>query len=137
MSIYPTRITERLRSSVFTVIAAVSCLGFGACASTGPSLATVDQNLTLASTAVNEAEEVGAQEYAPLELSNAKDKMAGAQQAKADGKHAVAVRMAEEAVADAKYAEMKAMATKADQAAKELRENIKTLREEAASSRDS
>lgn len=101
-----------------------------ACASSGPSIAVIDDNLSQASTAVAEAEEVGAQEHAPLALSDAKDKLEAAQQAKADGKNAKAMRLADEAEVDAEYAEMKALSTKAELAADELRQSIQTLRQE-------
>lgn len=108
----------------------MALLLLGACASSGPSIAVVDQSLTKASTAVSEAEEVGAQQHAPLALSDAQEKMVQAQKAKADGRHAEALRLAEEAEVDAEYAEAKALSAKAEQAAKELRESIRTLREE-------
>jgi len=123
---------EHLRRSALPGVLAIALMFLSACASSGPSIAVVDQTLTEASTAVSEAEEVGAQEYAPLAFSDARDKMHGAQQAKADGNHAKAVRLAEQAVVDAEYAEIKTLAAKAEEAALELRESVRTLREEAA-----
>ena len=123
---------ERLRRLATPGVLALALMFLSACASSGPSVAVVDQTLMQASTAVSEAEELGAQEYAPLAFSDAQDKMREAQQAKADGNHAKAVRLADEAVVDAEYAEMKTLAAKAEEAAKELRESIRTLREEAA-----
>lgn len=88
--------------------------------------------MTEASKAVSKAEEVGAQEYAPLAFTDARDKVLGAQKAKADGNHAKALRLAEEAVVDAEYAEIKTLTVKAEEAARELRESVRALREEAA-----
>lgn len=123
---------EHLRRSALPGVLALAIMFLSGCASSGPSIAVVDQTLTEASKAVSKAEEVGAQEYAPLAFTDARDKVLGAQQAKADGNHAKALRLAEEAVVDAEYAEIKTLTVKAEEAARELRESVRALREEAA-----
>lgn len=123
---------EHLRRSAIPGVLALALLFLSACASSGPSIAVVDQTLTEASKAVSEAEQVGAQEYAPLAFTDARDKVQRAQQAKAAGNHAKAVRLAEEAVVDAEYSEIKTRAVKAENAARELRDSVRALREEAA-----
>lgn len=121
---------ERSRSFVLPSVPAAVLLLLSGCASTGPSIADVDQHLTRASTAVSEAEEVGAEQHAPLALSTAHEKMREAQEAKAEGDNDTALLLAEEAQVDAELAEMRALSMKAELAVKELRESIRTLREE-------
>ena len=120
----------RARRSAFPGSLILALLFISACASSGPPIATVDQSMTKATTAVSEAQEADAQENAPLALSEAQDKLQAAQKAKADGNHAEALRLAEEAAVDAQYAEAKARSVKAEKAAKELQASIETLREE-------
>jgi hypothetical protein len=102
----------------------------GACASTAPPSARLEQQLTRSSTAVDEAEEAGAQEHAPLALRDAEKKLRLAQEALAEGKQDKALRLAEQAEVDAELAEVTALSSKAQQAAQELHKSIQTLREE-------
>lgn len=123
------RQTEPVRLALPGILI-LAILFLGACASSGPSVATVDQSLTKASAAVSEAQEAGAQENAPLAFSEAQDKLQSAQKAKAEGDHEKALQLAEEAEVDAQYAQAKALSAKAEKAAEELQESIQTLREE-------
>jgi ABC-type Fe3+-hydroxamate transport system substrate-binding protein len=101
-----------------------------ACASSGPSTSTVDQSITRATTAVAQADAAGAREYAPLAFSNAEDKVRDSKKATASGDHPKALQLAEEAEVDAQFAEAKAVTAKAEKAAAEVQQSIKTLREE-------
>jgi hypothetical protein len=83
-----------------------------------------------AGTALEQAEEVGASEYAPLALRNAKKKMEDAQTALAEGKAEKAERLTQQALVDAELAVIAARSAKAQEAAHELQASLRTLREE-------
>ena len=81
--------------------------------------------------AAAQAEQVGAREFAPLELRNANKKLEEAQvvaREKKGGKRAM--QLVQQALVDAELAEMKSLSAKAQSAVDELHESIRTLREE-------
>jgi hypothetical protein len=84
----------------------------------------------VASSALSDAERVGAVQYAPVELNRARDRLGLAQGAMREKKYPDAQRLAEEAVVDAKLAAMKAQAAQADQAAAAVQRDQSTLRNE-------
>lgn len=98
----------------------------GACASTKPPT----QELARTEAALNQAEQVGAKEYAPLEIREARKKLQQARELSAQEKYEKARRMAERAEVDAELAEAKALSEKAQNAVKQLRESIKILKQE-------
>ena len=97
-----------------------------ACGSTNPPT----QQLTETRMVIQQAEQVGAEEYAPLELRNAGIKLEQARAASEAEEYEKAIRLAEQARVDAELAQVKARSAKAQEAAAELRESIRVLKEE-------
>ena len=94
--------------------ALLMCSGLlASCAGTPPPPA----ELAVANSTVQQAEQVGAVQYAPVELNNARAKIALANNAVKGDHPKEAQRLAAEAAADAKLAEAKAQAVQAQQAA--------------------
>ena len=69
-------------------------------------------------------------EAAPVELSQAREKLARAERAMNDKDYITARRLAAEAEADARVAESRASATRGERALKEIREGIRALQDE-------
>lgn len=90
--------------------------------------ATAD--VAVSKAAVDNAASAGATELAPVEMMNARSKLAQANQAMASKDYKLAVDFAAQAQADAKLAQGKANSTKAQVAADALQEDIRVLREE-------
>lgn len=84
----------------------------------------------LAESAIKEAEAAGAQQYAPLELRNAKRKMEQAKAAREKKDYGMANRLEQQARVDAELAELKARSTKTQKAIDELEESMRVLRQE-------
>lgn len=97
-----------------------------ACGSTNPPT----QQLTETRMVIEQAEEVGAGEYAPLELRDAGIKLQQARDAVEDKEYEKAKRLLEHARVDAELAQVKALSAKSQEAAAELRESIRVLKEE-------
>jgi hypothetical protein len=72
-----------------------------------------------------------AAQYAPAELRMASDKLVQAQTAMREEKYDEARRYAEQALVDAQVAESKARTAEAQQMARQMRDNIDSLRREA------
>ncbi len=108
-------------------LCAAALLGASGCASM-KTPAKVD--VAVSSAAVDTAVEAGADQFAPLEMHAAREKMALAQQALAARKYQLADELASAAQADAKLAQGKANSAKAQAATDALQENIRVLREE-------
>jgi len=90
--------------------------------------ATVDVAVSKAS--VDNAASAGGGEFAPIEMSAARDKLARANRALAAKEYKLAEDLAAQAQADAKLAQSKANSAKAQMAADALNEDIRVLREE-------
>lgn len=101
--------------------ALVMCLvlAMGACASTN----IPEPDTSEAESMIKQAEEAGAQEYAAVELREAREKVEQEENEKA-------MRLTEEASVDAELAMVKAHSAKAQEAVKQLQETIKTLKKE-------
>lgn len=97
-----------------------------ACGSTNPPT----QQLTETRMVIQQAEQVGAQEYAPLALRDAGIKLEQAREAVENEDYEKAIRLLEHARVDAELAQIKALSGKAQEAARELRESIRVLKEE-------
>ncbi len=106
-----------------TVAAAIFMAG---CASTP---APVEQ-MAVSRAAVNAASSAGANEFAPLQLKSAMEKMGGAEHAMTEKNYVQARQLAEQAQADAQLAEAKARSAKAQQAADAVNESSRVLRQE-------
>ena len=80
--------------------------------------------------AINQANQVGAQDYAPLQLRNARKKLDQTKNLIQQKKYDKARRMAERAQVDAELAEETSLSKKARDAVKQLKESIKILKQE-------
>lgn len=92
--------------------------------------ATAD--VAVSKAAVENAAGAGGTEFAPVEMSSARDKMALANKAMAAKDYKLAADLAGQAQADAKLAQAKANSAKAQAAADALQDDIRILREELA-----
>lgn len=96
------------------------------CATTRPPT----DELARTQAAINQAEQVGARDYAPLEIREAKKKLEEARELLGQKEYERAARRAHEAEVDAELAEAKTLSGKAQKAVRELRESIRTLKQE-------
>lgn len=113
---------DAFKASIF-VIVIVLCAG---CGTTNPPT----QKLTQTETIINQASQIGAEDYAPLELREARRKLDEANRAFEQEKYEEAARLAEQAMVDAELAQMKTLSGKAEKAVNELRESLQLLKEE-------
>ncbi|TVR28615.1 MAG: DUF4398 domain-containing protein [Balneolaceae bacterium] len=97
-----------------------------ACGSTNPPT----QKLTETQMVINQAEQIGAGDYAPLEIREARRKLDEARRAYDRKDYKVAAMLAEKARVDAELAQMKTLSGKSQKAVHELREGIRLLKEE-------
>jgi hypothetical protein len=89
------------------------------------------EEMTRATTLIEQAEKAGAQRHAAAELQQARDKLAQAEKAANDGKGDVALRLAMEATVDAELANARTASGEAQSAAEELHRSTESLRREA------
>ena len=87
-------------------------------------------NVAVSKAAVENAAGAGGAEFAPVEMSAAREKMARANKAMAAKNYKLADELATAAQADAKLAQSKANSAKAQAAADALQDDIRVLREE-------
>lgn len=99
------------------------------CASTPPIPAPTEQ-MAVSRAAVSNASSAGGNEFAPIQLRSAMEKMDAAERAMGEKNYARAKLLAEEALVDAKLAETAARSAKAQKAADELQEGNRVLRKE-------
>ena len=90
------------------------------------------EQLAVAKESVQRAEQAGATELAPVELSTARDKLQRAQQAAQNHEGQNATRLADQANVDAQLAEATAREHKSHQAEMELEASLQALRQESA-----
>lgn len=90
--------------------------------------ATVD--VAVSKEAVDNAAGAGGAQFAPLEMTSAREKLALANKAMLAKDYKLAVDLASQAQADAKLAQGKANSAKAQVAADALQDDIRVLREE-------
>lgn len=113
------------------ILAGIISVGlFAACASTNLPSQELTQALTETQMVIQQAEQGGAQEFAPLELREAQRKLDLARQAVNDEKYGEAIKLTEHARIDAELAHTKALSAKAQKTVAELRESIRVLKEE-------
>jgi predicted S18 family serine protease len=109
------------------IILAITALSFlSACGSTNPPT----QKLTETQMVINQAEQIGAGDYAPLEIREARRKLDEARRAYDKKDYKEAAMLAEEARVDGELAQMKTLSGKSQKAVHELRESIRMLKEE-------
>lgn len=107
--------------SVAALVLAVGC-------SSLKTPATAD--VAVSKAAVANASGAGGAQYAPLEMTAAREKLALANQAMVAKDYKLAIELANQAQADAKLAQSKASSIKAQAAADVLQDDIRVLREE-------
>jgi hypothetical protein len=101
-----------------------------ACAAT-PNVAA-DEKIAVAKSSMQRAEQAGAPQEAPAELSAARDKLTQAQKSNDDHKGAPAAALADQANVDAQVAEATARANHSHKAATEFDASLEALRQQAA-----
>ena len=89
-----------------------------------------NEQMALSRAAVSNASSAGANEFAPLLLKSAMEKMDSAERAMVDKNYVLARQLAEQAQVDAQLAGSMARSAKAKSAADALDENNRVLREE-------
>jgi hypothetical protein len=102
-------------------------IGVSGCSSVQPPTGTVSQ----AQLAIRQADQSKASQYAPVELSKAREKFNDAEKAMRNEDYVKARRLSEQALVDARLAEVKAESEIARQNAAELQKTIQSLRAEA------
>lgn len=105
----------------------LAVFGLTAC---GTKYPPPESQVSLATSAVSQAESAGAYETAPLELKAARDKLNEAKQAMQKEDNLTAQRLAEQAILDANLAQAKARTVKSQKAVDEVKASIQTLQEE-------
>src|ERR1700689_2037333 len=119
--------TQRM---IWSSVCAAVVTALAACASGPAPLAQI----AVAKASVQRAEQAGATELAPVELSTARDKVQRAEKGAQNHQGQVAPRLADQANVDAELAEATAREHKSHQAEMELQASLQALRQE--SSRD-
>lgn len=117
------------RQRIFEITTGVLFVFLSACASTPAP----KEELTRAESAIKQAEQAGATEYAALELREAKARYDEANQiveTKKDNDYPRARQLAQQAIADAELAAALARAKRAETLSGEVREGLETLKQE-------
>lgn len=126
-SLIPLTIMEITMNLYYKLTAGILCLGLlAACGSTSPP----SQQLTETQMVIQQAEQLGAEDYAPLEIRDARIKLEQAREAVKEENYDKAIRLAEHARVDAELAQIKARSGKAQKEVTELRESIRVLKAE-------
>jgi predicted transcriptional regulator len=102
-----------------------TALSLASCASKPP---VPSEQLAVSKAAIEQAQQAQANNYAPVELRQAQDKLSQAQAAVQQENYEAAKRLAEQAEVDARLAETKAHSTRAQNAVAEINESIRALR---------
>jgi len=119
-----------IQKSTFTLSAAAcvaAAMGLAACASTP----IPNEKIAVARASVQQAEQSGAPELAPVEMASARDKLARAEKAAADHDAQPATQLAEQANIDARLAEATAQQQRSRKAAMEYDASMQALRSES------
>ncbi|MDO8939769.1 MAG: DUF4398 domain-containing protein [Methylicorpusculum sp.] len=122
------KITNRFKSAQMMRsigLSATVAVFIAGCAGIPPT-----EQMAVSKAAVNNANSAGGNEYAPLPLRSAMEKMDAAEQAMRDKEYELARQLSEQAQVDAQLAAAKARAAKAQKAAAALKEGTKVLRQE-------
>ncbi|OPL13532.1 MAG: hypothetical protein AVO38_13335 [delta proteobacterium ML8_D] len=109
------------------LILSLVVLGLTAC---GAKYPLPSSKLNMATSAINQAEDAGAYDSAPVELKAARENLEQARQAVNRKDNLTAERLAEKAIVDANLAQAKARTAKSQKAVEEIRESIRILQEE-------
>jgi hypothetical protein len=122
----------RLTKSIAIIIIAAGWFITG-CGSTNPPLQQIAETETM----ISQAQQIGANDYAPLDIREARQKLEQARNAMNEGEYKKASMLAEQAKADAELAQIKTLSGKARFAVNELNESIRILKEEVLERRSS
>ncbi|MFA7299454.1 MAG: DUF4398 domain-containing protein [Sideroxydans sp.] len=114
------------RTKILSVIGIAAVMTLAACASTPPPT----EQIAVSRAAVSSANSNGANEFAPIQLKSAMEKLAAAEQAMSDRKFNLARQLAEQAQVDAQLASSVADSAKAQKAAAAIQEDSRVLRKE-------
>lgn len=117
------KLNQMMRRIGVAVAAAISMVG---CA----SAPAPTEQMAVSKAALSNASSVGGNEFAPLQLKSAMEKMDGAEQAMTEKDYVRARQLAEQAQADAQLAGAMAHSAKAKKAADALQEDSRVLRQE-------
>lgn len=117
------RIINLVSAPAIISVLAISMIG---CA----SMPAPTEQLAVSKAAVTSAARNGGNEYAPLELKSAMEKMDGAERAMAEEDYPLATRLAEQALLDAKLAQTKTDLAKMQKSVDDSEESNRVLREE-------
>jgi hypothetical protein len=120
-----TMTTQRI---ILSSVCAAVIAALAACASGPVPL----EQLAVAKESVQRAEQAGATELAPVEMSTARDKLQRAEQAAQNHQGQVATRLADQANVDAQLAEATAREHKSHKAEMELQASLQALRQESS-----
>jgi len=107
-------------------ISATAALFIAACASVPPPV----EQMAVSKAAVGSATSAGSNEFAPLPLKSAMDKMDAAERAMSEKEYVLARQLAEQAQVDAQLAAATSRSAKAQKAASALQEDNVILRQE-------
>jgi hypothetical protein len=88
------------------------------------------EQMAVSKAAISNAMSAGGNQFAPVQLKSAMDKMDAAERAMAEKNYELALRLAEQAEVDARLAAEMARSAKARQAADAVQEDIRVLRQE-------
>lgn len=108
------------------LISLVTAIVVSACA----SLPAPTEQIALSNEALRNANSAGSNEFAPVQLKSAMDKMESANRAMNEKKHVLARQLSEQAQVDAQLALEMTRAAKAQKAADALQEDNRVLRQE-------
>ena len=122
-NLYPVTSHPMLRRIALTAGAVMFMAG---CASAPAPTA----QMAVSRAAVSDATSVGGNEFAPVELKSAMEKMAGAERAMKDEDYVLARQLAEQAQVDAQLAGATARTAKAKKAAEAVQEDSRVLSQE-------
>jgi hypothetical protein len=122
------RIAGKIMNKFHLAVGAIGCAAVlvAGCASIAPPV----EQMAVSKSAIANAVSAGGNEYAPVEMRTAQEKMDRAKRAMDKEDYEDARRLAEEAQADARLAETKAHSAKATKAASVTQDDIRALREE-------
>jgi Domain of unknown function (DUF4398) len=109
---------------------AIFCAAVALCIAGCASTPIPNEQIAVAKSSVQRAEQSGAPEAAPVEMSGARQELASAEKAAADSQALAATHWAEKATVDAQLAEATAQEHRAHKAAEDFDASMATLRQE-------
>ncbi len=115
------------KSGLLAALALGSTLLLTGCAGNPPT-----EQFAVTNTVVKSAVAAGGPEYAPVQMKQAQDKLAQAENLLRDDQYEQARMLAEQAEWDARVAERTALASKAQKALQDSQQGVQQIREEGA-----